>query len=281
MRRGLTTLLLALTVPALAGVGPVQAAEEQTPQTPAADEPPEAKQPAVLLFGQIAWPGVSWFGGGNVALCRDDHFRQTVAVVPIHTNGRFAQMVPPGTYYLRAVVDLNGDGKVGPDDGLGFYGVEDPSDRPKALELQPEGDAELTVIRVIFQFGPDMKLVRAKTGLRAVLCTAVGQVKTPQPGPTYVVLWSTTSDWFGYVFRVGQDGPFELKVPPGPYALMAFCDANGDATLDVAEPGLVLLDDKGKPRVFSLLPCGRLELGTLALGDHFQPPRPRPGIPVQ
>jgi uncharacterized protein (DUF2141 family) len=39
--------------------------------------------------------------------------------------GSFVIAVPPGTYYLTALVDEDGDGRLGPGDAVGFYGVDD------------------------------------------------------------------------------------------------------------------------------------------------------------
>ncbi len=248
---------------------------------PAEEAPPQPPdQPTAILFGQIDWPGVDWFGGGHVVLATDLRFSDVLATVPIQTNGRFAQMVPQGEHFLRAVVDLNADGKVSPGDGLGFYGASDPSARPEKLTVRAEGDADLTVIRVIFQFGPDMKLVKARTGLAASIATVTGTV-APGDGRCYVVLWSTTADWFGYVAVAGDDGSFQVHVPPGPYAVLAFRDANADALLDPAEPATVLLGDDGRPRVLSILPQAQVDLGVLTLADGWHPPAPRPNMPVQ
>lgn len=246
----------------------------------AAQAPPAPEQPTAILFGQIDWPGVDWLGGGHVVLATDLRFSDVVATVPIQATGRFAQMVPQGEYYLRAVVDLNADGKVSPGDGVGFYGAADPSGRPEKLAIRAEGEADLTVIRVIFQFGPDMKLTKAPTGLAASIATVTGTV-APGEGRCYVVLWSTTADWFGYAALVGDEGAFSVHLPPGPYAVLAFRDANVDARLDPAEPATVLLGEDGRPKVLSILPQAQVDLGALILADGWHPPPPRPNTPVQ
>lgn len=274
--RGLLTMGLA----ALAVLG---GADEvvQAPTPPSAEAPngrvmgkPAGEQPQkamALLLGQVSWPGVTWFPGGHVTLARDQHFSQVVATLPLGNNGRFAEVIEPGMYYLRAVVDLDGNGKVSPGDGLGFYGADDPSKKPEPIDLSAESELDLTVIRVLFQFSPEMKLVRAKEGLRAAVASVRGNVEVGT-GTCYVVLWSTSSNWFGYASKAGADGAFQVSVPPGPYALAAFRDANDDGLLEVGEPAGLLRNEAGEVRELSVWPGALVDVGRLEMAGGWQVP---------
>ena len=65
--------------------------------------------------------------------------------------GTFIAAVSPGAYYLTAVVDENGDGKFGPQDTIGIYGLTDlaAGTAPKAVNVEAGSlvaDVEITIV---------------------------------------------------------------------------------------------------------------------------------------
>ncbi len=176
------------------------------------------KEPTLIVFGRVVWPGLAWFPGGAVAAARDLKFRDTVATAPLSPEGRFVLALPSGEYYLRAVVDLDADGKLGPGDGVGFYGVRTAADRPRRLDVRPEAAMDTAVVPVAFQIGQDHRLHRAAVGAVAGCGRVVGRLASENER-TFIVLWPAGSRYAGYAVPVGDDGRFEARVAAGVYSL--------------------------------------------------------------
>lgn len=78
------------------------------------------------ISGQIRWDGKT-FKEGILSLSETPDFRSPVAIsLNLEDAGRYEVSVPPGDYYVMAVVDLDGDRKSGLQDGVGIYGTRHP-----------------------------------------------------------------------------------------------------------------------------------------------------------
>ena len=78
------------------------------------------------ISGQIRWDG-KVFKEGILSISETPDFRSPVAIsLNLEDNGRYEVSVPPGDYYVMAVVDLDGDRKSGLQDGVGIYGTRHP-----------------------------------------------------------------------------------------------------------------------------------------------------------
>lgn len=78
------------------------------------------------ISGQIRWDGKT-FKEGILSLSETPDFRSPVAIsLNLEDAGRYKVSVPPGDYYVMAVVDLDGDRKSGLQDGVGIYGTRHP-----------------------------------------------------------------------------------------------------------------------------------------------------------
>ncbi len=78
-----------------------------------------------IVSGTVVHPGAG-LKPAQVRLSSDPGMSQPIASVECEPGpGTFVSHVDPGTYYLTAIVDENGDGRFGPGDGVGFYGVDD------------------------------------------------------------------------------------------------------------------------------------------------------------
>jgi len=100
-----------------------------------ATEPPAGVPP--LCYGRVT--GITPPEGAviQVAFCTDEALREQAFAVAADASGRFVAAGAPGAYYLRATVDLGGDGSLGTGDMLGFYGVADllGGDTPQPLAM--------------------------------------------------------------------------------------------------------------------------------------------------
>jgi hypothetical protein len=78
------------------------------------------------ISGQIRWDGKT-FKEGILSLSETPDFRSPVAIsLNLEDDGRYKVTIPPGEYYVMAVVDLDGDRKSGLRDGVGIYGTRHP-----------------------------------------------------------------------------------------------------------------------------------------------------------
>ena len=85
------------------------------------------------ISGQIRWDG-KVFKEGILSISETPDFRSPVAIsLNLEDNGRYQVSIPPGDYYVMAVVDLDGDRKSGLQDGVGIYGTRHPV---RSKELQ-------------------------------------------------------------------------------------------------------------------------------------------------
>ena len=78
------------------------------------------------IEGRILWSSQE-FKVGVISLSQDDDFNQPVAYpVSFREDGKYRINVPPGDYYVMAVVDLNGNQHADLRDGVGVYGTQRP-----------------------------------------------------------------------------------------------------------------------------------------------------------
>ena len=85
------------------------------------------------ISGQIRWDGKA-FKEGILSISETPDFRSPVAIsLNLEDDGRYEVPIPPGDYYVMAVVDLDGDRKSGLRDGVGIYGTRHPV---RSKELQ-------------------------------------------------------------------------------------------------------------------------------------------------
>ena len=85
------------------------------------------------ISGQIRWDG-KVFKEGILSISETPDFRSPVAIsLNLENDGHYEVSMPPGDYYVMAVVDLDGDRKSGLGDGVGIYGTRHPV---RSKELQ-------------------------------------------------------------------------------------------------------------------------------------------------
>ncbi len=78
------------------------------------------------IAGQIQYAGKE-FKEGMISISETPDFQSPVAIsLNLEVDGRYEVSIPPGDYYVMAVVDLDGDRKAGLRDGVGFYGTRRP-----------------------------------------------------------------------------------------------------------------------------------------------------------
>jgi len=206
---------------------------------------PLVAAPTVWIVGQVVWPGHD-LSQAKVQLFRDPACKDLAAAAQAITpQGSFAVAVPAGTYYARALADLNGSGKLDQGEGLGYFGVTDMADtqqRPQPIavsEAQFLVTANILICAVLGEGGV-LKAVPVSTGQlqQRVHGRVNGVVKWPGYGLERV--WVLCAAEVGCqkvlgVSRVRPDGVFSLLAEVGKAVVIAIADANANSRVDAGD----------------------------------------------
>ncbi len=178
-------------------------------QTPEDPNPLRAGSKALIL----AYTDLSW--------------RYRAGITRATDTGNWALNLPPGKYYLMAIVDNNHTNKLDAGDDFGFYGVED---------MRKRGNFPQPVLVSANKFTKNIEVaitatyqMREKTQ-KAATCTLTG-ILSPVPGdvtarievyadPTFVAPVAST--------ETAPGGAFRLALPPDEYYVLANLDVDKD-----------------------------------------------------
>ena len=124
----------------------------------------EADRRPAVLAGRVTGAELARAARVAVSLYSDEELKSLVTIAGVGPDARFCVALEPGTYYAKATVDLEGDGRLSAGDMLGFFGVADimSGERPQPLAL---GMGELrveVVIPLTAQLDDEGKLVAIK-----------------------------------------------------------------------------------------------------------------------
>jgi len=206
------------------------------------------------ITGRVIWPGHD-VTTSVVQIAKDPKFQQVVMTYAAVTEaGTYATAVDPGEYYVNVLVDLDGNKRASPGDGVGWYGVMDLTDdrqRPRTVTARAGQFAQNINLRVSAVFGPDMKLQAIepprkvagpplpKDGapVRAEPVTVKGILVWPGHTFENAVVWVQSHGWqpVACTRPDPQSGRFSFKLDPGYYLLLAFADVNGSSDLDAGD----------------------------------------------
>jgi uncharacterized protein (DUF2141 family) len=203
-------------------------AQPEEPGAPAeATGPAEVEGPGVPAFGYVLWPGHD-VSTSQVRVCQDPGCREVVTGADTTgPNGAVFTVLDPGTYYVMAFSDQDGNSAIGPGDGVGFYGVYDTSDRPQALTVEDGARAVEINVPIAFRISDDRRLVREPVLPPAPLVVdeqtpLSGTVTGGAPGSEKLVVLAPLAPVYpARATRVRPDGTFRLDAVPGAYHLLA------------------------------------------------------------
>jgi len=186
----------------------------------------------VIVVAQVIWPGQD-LTNASFRVFSDPQLKSLVDVFPSGGPGGAGVMaLRPGEYYIMAVVDVDGSGKLDKGDGVAWYGVEDlaPSSRPQKLVVGDEV-ATAVVVPVLMTIGEDGRLTPlpdAPPGDGGVC----GKVTGADGVASFVMAWQGPEARRGYAALVVGDGSFEIEAEAGQYGLYwygSLVDAQGQA----------------------------------------------------
>lgn len=189
----------------------------------------------------LAWPGHD-LSHAQVRVFKDAGYKDLLESFPATgADGKVVIVVPTGSYYLTAVVDLDNDGKLSAGDGLGFHGVTDPTtDRPGPLEVKDK--TFVLDLPITFTVGDGGKLTpnavaRPQTAEPTRMVALSGNVIGMGPAGVTVV-YAVPQSGQGTCYAAlpsKNEGSFALQVSSGGYYLFAVQDANQDEKVDAGD----------------------------------------------
>ena len=234
---------LDIIIPVIATIGPDAAPQ---PLQPGGELP---ERPSMII-GAVVWPGHD-LSKARVRLFTDETL-STIAYEspPVEPGGSFVVVAEPGTYYVCVIVDNDGDGKFGPGDAIGYYGVTDMTDagqRPRPVTIGPERDTPHMVIPVsaVLTAEGRLRAVEVPESVRDAAAAATPSTRVSGrvtwPGHTFERAWvvAASSPRLRDIVAVArpetQSGAYDLGLPPGEYVLVALVDANDSGRLDAGD----------------------------------------------
>ena len=190
--------------------------------------------------GQVMYAGQASLKNTLVFAYTDLSWKYRSAETQVAADGNFALSLPPGKYYLMAIIDRDNNNLFDSGDALGIYGVTDLRESqaiPQPVLVSPNqfvSDVQITITGKQIMSGQVVPVDEPVEGGDSV-GTATAQL-------TGKVRWTGISSKGGViqVFReatllkavhqveVSKDGTFSLQLPPGDYYLIANIDADGD-----------------------------------------------------
>lgn len=224
------------------------AARAQTPATTSDTAPGQ-------IVGKVTWDG-SPLDTAIVYLYEDPTLKSVHSASPLLSDsGAFAIDVPPGTYYVAAVLDRNRSGGLDVGDALGIYGIRswgDTSERKLPIEVGPNeraSNVNISISAVRARREGRDRMVALADALAAELAPPVrpptsairGSVKglatdASAPTPTHVYAYADLS-WRRLLdgAPVAPDGSFELRIPAGKAYVAAITDDNRSNVFDAGD----------------------------------------------
>ncbi|MGD8238389.1 MAG: hypothetical protein PVH68_07555, partial [Armatimonadota bacterium] len=200
-----------------------------------------------MVLGAVVWPEHD-LRNARVRLFTDERLSKVAyESPPAEAGGSFAIVADPGTYYACVTVDVDGDGKFGPGDAVGYNGVTDMTDasqRPQPITIGPGRPTPHLVIPVSAVLAEDGKLqaveVPESVSRAAQPAAPSGRVSgtVVWAGHTFERVWVVAArsprlrDLAAAAAPDATSGAYTLALPPGEYVLAALVDANGTGQLD-------------------------------------------------
>ena len=199
------------------------------------------------IKGQLTYEGQESFTNTLVFAYTDQSWKYRVAETQAAADGNFTLNLPPGKYYLMAIIDRNNTNLFDQGDALGIYGVTDlrgSQASPQPVLVSPN------------QFVSGLRIaITGKQTMSGQVVPVDTLVDEVDPAGTATAQLNGKVRWTGnslkggviQVFReasllgevhqveVDEDGKFNLQLPPGDYYLIAYIDADGDGKYSLGD----------------------------------------------
>lgn len=202
---------------------------------------------AVPIVGRVVWPEKD-LTNTQVRIYADPGRRQLLEVYSTGgPKGSIVFALAPGTYYLMAFSDQDGDQKASPGDGLGFYGVTSANARPAPFRVDKGANALSMMLPISMKIGrpgPDGRPTIEPIQVRPLtpgaaeheVCVSGRIAGGLDPAAArFALLVPVGAQFPPRVAPADQDGEFELHAVPGTYHLLAVDDFNASGAIDAGD----------------------------------------------
>ena len=192
------------------------------------------------IKGQVTYEGQASLKNALVFAYTDLSWKYRAAETQVAADGSFTLSLPPGKYYLMAIINRNNTNLFDSGDAFGIYGITDLRESqafPQPVLVSPNqfvSDLQIAITGQQMMSGQVVPMDRSEVEVNpADTATAqlTGKVRwTGQSFKGGVIQASREAALFkeGYQTRVSEDGKFNLQLPPGDYYLIANVDVDGD-----------------------------------------------------
>ncbi len=253
---------------------PLCALAEGAPAT--AEEPEELGEDVHAVLVRAYWPDQD-LSNTFYRIYEDENLRELVDVFPATgRDGTGFVVLPPGTYYVMAVVDIGGTERPEPGDGIGFYGVEEISAaaRPQPLEVGEDG-MDSIVIPILVRLNQEMRMEPLEWTQAHLRGTVTGTVEGLDGYDAIVAVLPLGDHGQSFAAPVAEDGRFEVEAQPGTCLVVAMVDVDGDGRLSDDDP-IGIAGSVDEP--IEVAHDEEIDVGTLTLSTDAEVPEDIPAI---
>ena len=192
------------------------------------------------IKGQVAYEGQESFANALVFAYTDLSWKYRAGETQVAADGSFTLSLPPGKYYLMAIIDSNNTNLFDVGDALGIYGVTDlraSQAFPQPVLVKPNqfiSNLNITIVGKQTMNGQVVSMDESEVEIDLASMATVqitGEVRwrgISLEGGVIQAFREASLLKEGYQTRVSEDGKFTLQLPPGDYYLMANVDADGN-----------------------------------------------------
>ncbi len=156
----------------------------------------------------------------------DLSWKYRAGITKVSESGAWMLNLPPGKYYLMAIVDNNGTNRLDTGDGFGFYGVENMRKRgefPEPVLVSSNKFTENIDITITATY---QKAERMDGDNSSIL---TGKVSLPGNTPARVEIYADAALVNPIASgETATDGTFNIALPPGEYYVIVNLDADKD-----------------------------------------------------
>lgn len=200
----------------------------------------------------------------------DLSWKYRAGITTVSDSGTWLLNLPPGKYYLMAIVDNNKTNKLDTGDNFGFYGVENMRKRgefPEPVLISPN--------KLITDIGITISATYQKRQNRSQENSSVltGKVSLPEGTSARVEVYAESTLVTPIASgETATDGTFHIALPPGEYYVIVNLDANKDGrysegdglggygTVDITtQPPAPITLNAGENRTIDLLISARYD----------------------
>ena len=157
----------------------------------------------------------------------DLSWKYRAGIARITDTGNWALNLPPGKYYLMAIVDNNRTNKLDTGDDFGFYGVEDMRKRgnfPQPVLVSPNKFTENIELTITATYQTRKKTQEKATSTLSGIVSPV-----PKDGSARIEVYSDPTLVTPVASaETGPSGAFRFALPPDEYYVIANLDADKD-----------------------------------------------------